>query len=202
MDFLVALSIIPGKTVEVPSMKHIIVTAIALLLLASQALAVTMNFAGPFFGVCPIEFCHGTYVENGIRMQSTAGHYDILSPGAGGTGAYVNVDIGSLNSDNSNGPISTVRFDLFGGSFNLLSLYVVETGGTLSSSAGGTMLLSITGPQNFSGPSWTNVAWVDFSSTDGFTGIDNFQVTAVAEPSVAWLLLIGSLVFAWVRSNR
>jgi hypothetical protein len=178
-------------------MKHIVVTAIALLLLASQALAVTMNFTGPFFGVCPIEFCHGTYVENGIRMQNTAGHYDILSPGEGGIGAYVNVDIASF--DIPNGPISTVRFDVPGDLITLLSLYVVAPGGFLSSSAGGIAILGNVGLQNFSGPSWTKVAWVDFSSTDGFTGIDTITVAATPEPPALWLLLTGSLALLCLK---
>jgi hypothetical protein len=86
-----------------------------------------------------------------------------------------------------------VRFDRFGGLFNLLSLDVIEAGGTLTSSAGGLQILTGTGIRNFSGPTWTNVSWIDFSSIGSFTGIDTLVFASVSEPGTLLLLVSGLL---------
>ena len=103
-------------------MKSIIV-AIALLLTASTVQALTMDFEAPLFnfgaGNCVgnNEFCRGSYTENGIRMQRTAGHFDFFQPGAGGIGNYLNIDLCCDQGSpiGPNGPVSTVRFDIPGG---------------------------------------------------------------------------------------
>jgi hypothetical protein len=55
---------------------------------------------------------------------------------------------------------------------------------------------------NFSGPQWTNVAWIDFPTLAGFAGIDNVTVLATPEPSALWLLLMGSLLLTWAKLSK
>lgn len=194
-------------------MKSIIV-AIALLLTASTVQALTMDFEAPLFnfgaGNCVgnNEFCRGSYTENGIRMQRTAGHFDFFQPGAGGIGNYLNIDLCCDQGSpiGPNGPVSTVRFDIPGGLITLLSLDIVEVTppgpGFLISSAGGVSILQPVGHVNFSGPQWTKVAWIDFSTLAGFAGIDNVTVLATPEPSALWLLLMGSLLLTWAKLSK
>ena len=191
-------------------MKTIIIAAFLLLATSAHAVSVMDFDIGPFpFGGFLNEFMHGTYTENGIRMQNTAGHYDLLhvQPGAPGGIFYVNVDIGSPQSDNSNGPISTLRFDRFGAQFNLLSIYVIPDSfqgiGSLTSSAGGLLTFPSSGGIHiFSGSTWTNLQWVDFSSTGAFIGLDDFTIQAVPEPSTLWLLLTGSPALLGMKFSK
>ena len=186
-------------------MKTIIIAAILLLATSVHAVSV-MDFDVPPFpsGDHFPEFLHSTYTENGIRMQNTAGHYDLreLTPCCN---FLVEVDIGSLDQFTPNGPISTVRFDRFGGLFNLLSIDVIEALGigSLTSSVGGLLTFPTSvGIHTFSDSTWTNLQWVDFTSTGGFIGLDNFTIQAVPEPSTLTLLGFGVVALAGWRSKR
>src|SRR3989344_634769 len=164
--------------------------------LAARAAIVVIDFDSATTG----SLLTADYLEDGYKMQSLSGHYDIFSAGGTGNTQY-------LGLDTVVGPSSVVRFtNIAGENFNLLSLDVMYTPDpnfplfeqqTITSSAGGSMSLSAAGIQNFSGPGWTNLAWINISSNVAIitlpvaAGFDTITLqTAVPLPPA--LLLFGS----------
>ena len=164
--------------------------------LAARAAIVVIDFDSATTG----GLLTADYLEDGYKMQSLSGHYDINSAGGTGNTQY-------LGLDTVVGPSSVVYFtNIAGENFNLLSLDVMYTPDpnfplfeqqTITSSAGGSMSLSAAGIQNFSGPGWTNLAWINISSNVAIitlpvaAGFDTITLqTAVPLPPA--LLLFGS----------
>ncbi len=131
------------------------------------------------------------YMEDGFTMERLSGHYDINPSGGTGNTTYLGLDIVEGES------LSEVRFT--GGIFNLTSLDVMYTtfGGefqTLKSSAGGNMLLTTAGLENFSGTSWSDLTWITLSSNISIAGpgFDTITFDTVVVPIPAAILLFGS----------
>lgn len=161
--------------------------------------ATVIDFNSASIGV----FLTEDYTEDGYRVQSTAGHYDILiGEDEPGNTNYLNIDTALT------GPISTARIDYFGELFDLLSLDVVDAGGTLTSSAGGTLDLASTGAKSFSGADWSNLEWVDFTTIEppeALTGIDNIALQpseAATVPEYSSLFVPGLLALGIVASRQ
>jgi hypothetical protein len=184
-------------------MKTIIIAVIVLLAATiSHATTTVMDF-DTGAGICNLqrEFCHDPYTQNGYRLVNTAGHYDFFD-GFPRSRFYLNVDTACLQGPCiPQDPISTVRIDRFGNLFSLVQFDVIDANfksGTIKSSAGGLFGVNAEGIQSFTGPLWTNIAWIDFSSTDGNSGVDNF-IFATPEPSAWWLILFGAALIALKR---
>src|SRR3989344_3001367 len=161
--------------------------------LAARAAIVVIDFDSATTG----GLLTADYLEDGYKMQSLSGHYDIVAAGGTGNTQYLGLDTVSSS-------VSVVRFtNIAGENFDLLSLDVMYTPSPnfedqiVTSSAGGGMLLSAAGIQYFSGPSWTNLAWINISSNVAIitlpvaAGFDTITLqTAVPLPPA--LLLFGS----------
>ena len=160
---------------------------------AANAAVIDFNSATPRMDLT------APYFEDGVRMDSLTGHYDILSGITPGATNFLNIDF-----DTTSGTASTVRFTFVSGVlFDLLSLdFIVDIGGgTLTTSNGGVVdfaLLSI-GPQNFFGPLFTNLAFVDFSTTGAGIGVDTINLKPVSEPGSIGLLGLALAGIAWGR---
>ena len=140
-------------------------------------------------------FLTADYFEDGARMDLLTGHYDIFSGINPGATNFLNIDVSMT------GPVSTVRFT-FGSLLDLLSLDVIVNigGGTLTTSKGGFVDFGLnTGPQNFIGDLFTNLAFVDFSTTGPGIGVDNINLNSVSEPGSIGLLGLALAGIAWGR---
>ena len=142
------------------------------------------------------------YEEDGFIMSVNSGHYDFLSAGSPGFG-YLNIDISGPD------PVSSVRFELIDTSltFDLLSVHVIDDPRLMTakfeSSAGGVFTFESPGDYTFSGLEWSNLSWLDFSTDNGYAGIDflTFDVhIPVTEPNVVGLLAIGLLLISSISS--
>lgn len=145
-------------------------------------------------------FLTADYVEDGVLMDLLTGHYDIHSAILPGGTNFLNIDASAPD------PASTVRFTFVSGVlFDLLSLdFIVDIGGgTLTTSEGGLVDFSILsiGPQIFAGPLFTNLAFVDFSTTGPGIGVDtiNLVPSPVSEPGSIGLLGLALAGIAWGR---
>jgi len=160
--------------------------------LAARAAIVVIDFDSATTG----GLLTADYLEDGYKMQSLSGHYDIVAAGGTGNTQYLGLDTVSSS-------VSVVRFtNIAGENFDLLSLDVMYTPSPnfedqiVTSSAGGGMLLSAAGIQYFSGPSWTNLSWIDIRSTVPIVtlpiaaGFDTITLQTVPLPPA--LLLFGS----------
>src|SRR3989344_1709335 len=160
--------------------------------LAARAAIVVIDFDSATTG----GLLTADYLEDGYKMQSLSGHYDIVAAGGTGHTQYLGLDTVSSS-------VSVVRFtNIAGENFDLLSLDVMYTPSPnfedqiVTSSAGGGMLLSAAGIQYFSGPSWTNLSWIDIRSTVPIVtlpiaaGFDTITLQTVPLPPA--LLLFGS----------
>ena len=146
-------------------------------------------------------FLTADYFEDGVLMDLLTGHYDIFSGITPGATNFLNIDF-----DTTSATASTVRFTFVSGVlFDLLSLdFIVDIGGgTLTTSEGGLVDFSILsiGPQIFAGPLFTNLAFVDFSTTGPGIGIDtiNLVPSPVSEPGSIGLLGLALAGIAWGR---
>ena len=174
-------------------MKNKIILCTLLLLLSNFALAVPVVLEFSSSGENRMD----PYTEDGVLMTVNSGHYDFLSAGSPGFG-YLNIDPAGPF------PISSVRFQLESGigSFDILSFDIVDEPrlGTAVFSSSESDYLEITAPGHyeFSGSDWSNLTWMDFSTHDGYAGIDNLvlDIHAVPEPSplVLILLSLGALL--------
>ena len=137
-------------------------------------------------------FLTADYFEDGVRMDLLTGHYDIFT----GATNFLNIDF-----DTTSATASTVRFT-FGSLLDLLSLDVIVNigGGTLTTSKGGFVDFGLnTGPQIFFGDLFTNLAYVDFSTTGAGIGVDNINLNSVSEPGIIGLLGLALAGLAWGR---
>lgn len=168
---------------------------------AAQAAPVTIDFGG----ATPGTLLTAGYIEDGFRMDSVSGHYDIFSNGGTGNSPYLGLDRIGLTD-------SIVEFTHTGGQlFNLLSLDVMYAANPnfgefqiLTSSAGGNVLLSTTGIQTFSGPSWTNLSWIRLNGQVDveYPGFDSITLQTVPIPATFWLFGSGLIAVLGLSKSK
>lgn len=153
------------------------------------------------------------YIEDGYQMQSTSGHYDITDSFSGPpTSPITSPDATNfLTIDNDiGGPTSvSVRFDNFGGLFDLISLDVLYTdgfgGAQVTSSGGGLFSLTDLGTVNFAGAAWSDLLWFDLIIDNPSTWlmVDNINLNAtdVPLPTTLALFSLGLLGLRFTRRN-
>jgi hypothetical protein len=124
--------------------------------LAAHSASVTLEFPDQQGA-----FLTAPYYENGVRMKTLSGHYDLF-------GGSLNID--PLTPEGDTYAISQVRFDMYGAWFDPAILSVSSPGGALKSSKGGTLQLSAPGTYRPSGTQWQNIEWVDFVVDTPSTG--------------------------------
>ena len=159
-----------------------------------------------------VQFQTANYFEDGFRMTSPAGHYDFEDDLFVTYTSPDNTHFLVVDNDGSGarpGPISSVRFDNFGGLFTLESMEVIfgDTQALLTSSSGGSAVRDSTGLLKFSSPLWSDLNWIDITVNneldDSWVAIDNIRFSsAVPEPMSLGLLGLGLVALGFGRCRR